>query len=358
MSSTKSNLGRYGAFPPPVSRQESDQNKRTLSMERVEGHNVWVIVVGIDRYKNENFSPLKGCRNDTEDICEYLMNVLKVPKKSNIVHLQDQEATRSTILKKFDEHFITNAKITNKSVALFYFAGHGARAKVDRKEWRCDNKVVESICPYDEGAVDAEGKEVYGIPQPTLQALFDKLEKEKRCNTLVILDSCHSGGMFRETKKRNTLGVGPPAGISETVRSPRFSDDKPRVLPDYLDRDLRKASMISVTKSLSDAGLRTGGTGEHSYIVLAACGKDQPAHEVKDGESGKWRGAFTLELVRMLRKLNDEQKHYDAIVSSIRLASSAVTQRPECRGIDRFKRVFMHYEAVLQRPDPTRMRSQ
>ncbi|KAH9934849.1 uncharacterized protein B0H18DRAFT_978613 [Fomitopsis serialis] len=98
-----------------------------------------------------------------------------------------------------------------------------------------------------------------------------------------------------------------------------------------------------MTSPSSDKSCTYRSAREHAYVVLAACDQHQIAHEVRDAD-GKLRGAFTLALFRALRDSEDGRKSYHTIISNLKLVRPSVTgQQPECRGMDRFKRAFMHY---------------
>ncbi|TFY64200.1 hypothetical protein EVJ58_g2781 [Rhodofomes roseus] len=353
-------------------------------MERVQGEDIWALIIGIDEYEDpELFRRLNGCRNDSVDVYRFLRDTLHVPQR-NIKMLHDKVATRSEILESFEEIFIKNHRITQRSVALFYFAGHGARVTIPQTARTGAQKrgtdFVESICPYDEGTytfklTQGDGFPVFGIPQRTLQRLFGDLEQEKKCNVVVVLDSCHSGGVFPDDpwqtripwSIRTPLAPWKPGWIragsywtqggwiaTGSVRVSYPVALYPPVVPANLDETIvRKAAKVSVTQRHSDPDTqpRTKGVSQHTYVVLAACGKHQLAHEVAD-RGGTQRGAFTLELVRVLRELQrkGEKKNYLAIISALKLGTLGAVQQPECRGSNSFKRFFMHY--MVNRAEP------
>ncbi|KZT67312.1 hypothetical protein DAEQUDRAFT_739510 [Daedalea quercina L-15889] len=310
---------------------QPNAQSRSLLLNKIQGENIWAIVVGIDNYKSPMFSPaLQGYRNDAES--------------NNIVLLQDQQATRSAIMHSIERLFVTNGSITAGSVVFFYFAGHGSRDLLSDSA-----TVVETLCPYD------QGYRVYSIAQPTLHKVFDGLEKAKKCNVVVILDSCHAGGMSPRHRRIQERNVGRTTNRAAHVRSAEHV--KSQVLPDSFDRDIvkRVAKMIR-PNSRVDANNRheTVGSVEHQYVVLAACGKEQRAHEIQyKGPDGtlKWRGAFTAELMGILCKLGEKRRSYYQIIADIkdRLSLVAEGQEPECRGASSYQRVFMHYHVDLSR---------
>ena len=148
----------------------------------MQGEDIWAIVVGIDHYYL--YDDLKGCENDADDVYAYLMKSLNAPQ-SNITLLKGNAATRSDMIAAFDA-LLTNKAISEKSLVLFYFAGHGTLVRMSKKQPQHLGRLVKSICPYDEGMKDRNsGKKICGIPQPTLQAVFDCLEARKKCNAVI-----------------------------------------------------------------------------------------------------------------------------------------------------------------------------
>ncbi|KZT63358.1 hypothetical protein DAEQUDRAFT_147237 [Daedalea quercina L-15889] len=329
-----------------MSRQRSERSDLTLTTEKVQGPRVWAILTGIDIYKDTaRLHSLKGCVNDAEDMHQYLKE--KGVPEQNMKLLFNKAATRDAILGSFKQHFLENDDISQEDVVLFFFAGHGARVRVSQVVWQCASNIVGSICPYDEelpGRGDDIGAAVYGIPQPTLQGLFDSLERQKTRNILVILDSCYAGGMFRAFWRGSTQTDGTSTSDSETVRAPKsIPDSKLPTLPDDLDTTVRKASLVPTMLLHNPASCVFGATSEHVYVVLAASSETQPAHEVYDGDT--WRGAFTRELTRALRQSEGERNYY-AIVSDIK--SLILGQNPQCAGTDKYKKPLTHHHVVQQ----------
>ncbi|KZT72841.1 hypothetical protein DAEQUDRAFT_548798 [Daedalea quercina L-15889] len=300
---------------------------------KIGGNNVFALVVGIDNYKAPEFPTLRGCRNDVADVVEFLRHTLCVPSP-HVHSLMDEEATRSAVIASFDRHLIQNSHITNKSIAVFYFAGHGSFAQVS-PSWACFNNTVETICPHDESTLKREGVSVLGIPQPTLHSLLSTLEEKRGCDILgypsarysllhtltsrktAILDSCYSGGMSRNLNEDSSV-----------LRTAQPISSLP-LLPD-LDHDIRsrvpvasrQATLVPLKASFQSGSLDT-------YTLLAACSQNEGAHEMTD-ECGNHRGAFTLEFFRMLRK--EHRLSYSSIVRHVAGKLRNSHQHPQCGG--------------------------
>ena len=102
----------------------------------------FALIIGIDNYQNEEIRKLKGCVNDSENVCLFLTEYLHV-NPAHIKHLRDGEATRENILSAFEKHLISNQEIQLNDAIVFYFGGHGSCAK------HPDGNIMQTICPYD-----------------------------------------------------------------------------------------------------------------------------------------------------------------------------------------------------------------
>jgi hypothetical protein len=157
------------------------------------------VLVGINDYSASHLShgdrresapgrvwpQLHGAVNDVLMMRELLVHLYKF-KAADIVLLQDQEATRSSILDAIEKQLV--APSASDDVALFYFSGHGSQVlNLFSDE---TDKLDESIIPADSraGALDIRDKELR-------RELNHVLDKGARLT--VILDSCHSGSGTR-----------------------------------------------------------------------------------------------------------------------------------------------------------------
>ena len=156
-------------------------------MKRISGQNIWALIIGIDQYKSDSIARLRGCRADADDFKCYLTDSLGVPE-GNIFQLQDKRATRELIIRSFEEHFLSNARIDEKSTAIFYFAGHGTR-NAHHVAGQPGGRHVETICPYDYGYADPKNF-VHGIPQTTLHALLSQA-KQTGCDVVSRILGVH-----------------------------------------------------------------------------------------------------------------------------------------------------------------------
>ena len=108
------------------------------------------------------------------------LSSLQVPE-ANICTLINEDATRESILSRFQMHLIRNPQIEKGDVIIFFYAGHGSRVEAP-KDWGTSDGKIETICPHDEGTRDKDGKEILGIPSMTVNELFRTLAAEKGNN--------------------------------------------------------------------------------------------------------------------------------------------------------------------------------
>ncbi|KAJ7828881.1 caspase domain-containing protein [Mycena leptocephala] len=241
---------------------------------------IFVLIIGIDEYVNtEELRTLRGAVNDARAVEKYLLD-LHVPP-SNIVLLENENATRSAILSAFKTHLLENANIPDHGDAtmILFFAGHGSSFEAP-SDLIAPNGRVETICPVDERTKNDAGEYVHAIPDYVLVRLLSELADKKGNNITVILDCCHSGGMERDV---------------EGTRDARtaLSDSCP--IPLHLDSHFWKGKNDTVQS------YRVWAQSSSSYVLLAACRAGEKAWE-EEGRDGKHYGRFTRGLISLLRE--------------------------------------------------------
>ena len=136
---------------------------------------------------------LNGARNDIALMRRLLVSRFGFPE-SNIRMLEDRAATRDGILAALTE-FV--ASTSEDDVVYIHFSGHGSQ--VDDLNGDEDDGLDETILPF-----DARTGSVPDITDDELNAILGKL---KSTNSLVVLDSCHSGTATRGGNALKTRSV-------------------------------------------------------------------------------------------------------------------------------------------------------
>ncbi|KAJ7906000.1 caspase domain-containing protein [Mycena leptocephala] len=241
---------------------------------------IFVLIVGIDEYVNtEELRTLRGAVNDARAVEKYILD-LDVPP-SNIVLLENENATRSAMLSAFRTHFLENTNIPDHGEAtmIFFFAGHGSRFDAP-SDLIAPGRRVEAICPVDERTENDAGEYVHAIPDYVLVRLLSELADKKGNNITVILDCCHSGGMERDVEGTRD---------ARTARSDSYS------IPLDIDSHFWKGKKDTVQSH------RMWTESSSSHVLLAACRAGETAREVVYPD-GTYHGRFTTHLVSLLQQ--------------------------------------------------------
>ncbi|KAJ7906975.1 hypothetical protein B0H13DRAFT_2273908 [Mycena leptocephala] len=286
----------------------------TMDSSSIPSEAVFAILVGIDNYAAaDEFGTLRGAVNDAKLFNEFLADSrdsggLQVPP-THIRFLENRNATRCAILSAFEAHFLNNPAIPDheNTTMIFYFAGHGSRVESPGNILAADGK-VEVICPVDERTLGVDGKYVHGIPDYVLGQLLFRLAEKKGNNIIVIMDSCHSGGMGRD---------------NEGIRNAREAS---RPIPLELDSHLWED--IGTTRPYNIW------TSAHSHVLLAACHQNGAAYETS---FKPFHGHFTKNLVTELRRTMLEDITYVDLIDDLPVFSRQV---PHCGGANSNRLVF------------------
>ena len=237
--------------------------------------NLYALLVGINDSSRSTASDLGGCLKDIE----FYETLLKshYPDTLRLEVLRDSEAERENIIDLFRKHLGNAGK---DDVALFVYAGHGAR-------WRSAPE-FSAFYPdgFDEGLVCHNSRSEsdafpYDLADKELAMLIHELSANDP-HIAVILDSCHSGSATRGAvemegaKTRATLSV-----------------DDTRPLESYLEGQY--ARMLKEGKPLTLPDSR--------HILMAACRRTQSAFELKG------RGNFSTHMDRVLDKFGPEMTY-------------------------------------------------
>src|SRR5262245_60374401 len=145
------------------------------------------VIVGINEYPE---SPLQGCINDAQDVITYLTDSLGV-SHSNILPLYDSRATKDATVNALRDMIATSSSGDH---LLFHYSGHGAQiASQDVNE---PDGLDEVLCPVDFDW----GDPTTALTDNELAALLATVPSGVALT--VVLDSCHSGDMKKDAKKR------------------------------------------------------------------------------------------------------------------------------------------------------------
>ena len=116
---------------------------------------MFALIIGINKYKDNDWDDLHDAVSDTRAIESYLMDDLGVDK-SRIRMLLDEEATRQGIIDALVA-LRDNVDIEHGEAILIYYSGHnGETSALDARAAKSTEKRIPSIIPQDFD----EGKEI------------------------------------------------------------------------------------------------------------------------------------------------------------------------------------------------------
>ena len=156
-----------------------------------------LLVIGINKYKSENFRNLNNAVKDAETIRDLLLNHFQF-KIENTKSLFDENATREKIIDVLD---IYHNKLSSEENLVIYFAGHGAKNKIGD---------VGYLIPS-----DAEKKISNYVSSSDIRDIIRGINAQ---HIYLIIDSCFSGSVI----DRNTR---PQPNVIENLpfkKSPYF----------------------------------------------------------------------------------------------------------------------------------------
>src|SRR5579862_9269254 len=224
------------------------------------------LLITVSGYKR---SPLPGVALDRETALD-LAQRLGVPKQ-NIVELSEQRVTREGVR---DALASMNGKIMPGDKLFVYFSGHGARF-FSQELGQC----TESIVMQDMHVVT--NREFAGMLKP-LSAKADK--------TIVMLDSCHAGGVAQAAADRALV--------------PTRAGWRPKFSPEASSPQCSQA--VNVRSFAQVRGTEVG-TTDHNLAILAAARNNEVAWDTLDG------GALTYNVQQCFAGAAKDADHSGAL---------------------------------------------
>jgi hypothetical protein len=226
-------------------------------------HALLITVSGYQR------SPLPGVALDRETAVD-LAHRLGVPSQ-NIVQLSEQQVTREGVK---DALAGMGEKIMPGDKLFVYFSGHGARF-FSKDLGQC----TESIVMQDMHVIT--NREFAGMLKP----LSTKADK-----TIVMLDSCHAGGVAQAAASRAIV--------------PRPNGQRPKFSPEASSPECSQAVNVRSFAQVRGADI---GTTDHNLAILGAARNNEVAWDTLDG------GALTYSVQQCLAGAASDTDHSGAL---------------------------------------------
>ena len=203
----------------------------------------YALVIGIANYENTDIFPkLDAPAVDAENVWETLVNNCGFPS-SNVLVLLDQQATKENIHSVITQF---NSKIGPVGKLVVYFSGHGTLYPV--------NTGTAYLVTYD--------STYYTNTLISSDELKSWLDTTQSNQVIVITDSCHSGGMIRDSSLDNLrMSQGGNSSDSE-----QFMD-----------------SFIGSFKNGNGSTEQKKGITGSKYLLLMACRFNEVSNEIPAG---------------------------------------------------------------------------
>ena len=140
---------------------------------------LFALVIGIGRYAFKQFSPLPGAVPDANEVFNWLVVELQVPR-NQVSLITDEAASRAGIISAL-EAFHSDDCIHQGDPIFIYYAGHGSGIPPP-KNWECGGpgRNIQILVPQDYSPEHG----VHGIPDYVLGWLIHRIA-EKKGNNIV-----------------------------------------------------------------------------------------------------------------------------------------------------------------------------
>jgi len=168
-----------------VSAWDSDNldDKKTINITRTKTKSeVWIAIIGINKYNHHKISNLKYAVADALLIKDYFLNEIKI-KQDHIFELYDEKAIRSNVEKVLGDTLRKKAKI--QDTVIIFYSGHGA-PEFDANSPDLD-KASKYLLTSD---TDPENMFSTAFAMERVGKIFDRISSKR---IIFLADTCYSG---------------------------------------------------------------------------------------------------------------------------------------------------------------------
>lgn len=274
------------------------------------------VLIGIGTYLKPSIPKLSGPVNDVALMKDILVGKFDFAAE-NVVVLKNEQATRKAILSTIRTHLIEKSMAGD--IAILHFAGHGSQITDVSSPRDEDDRLDETIVPY-----DSRQGSIFDITDDEINGLMRELSA-KTTNVVFILDSCHSGTAAR-------------GGVRE-------------IPPDTRIPPVPRQRTRGVFEKENDFHLQSA-----NYVELAACWPKELAREYSFG--GRTNGLLTYSIAQVLRSAAEPMTYRDLfrqLESAFTIRTT--TQHAHLEGTHLDTVVFgdtsiLRHPTVVVEPDP------
>jgi uncharacterized caspase-like protein len=225
------------------------------------------LVVGIGKFKDPKINPLRYSAADAQAFAETLKVHCRFDEVKTLV---DDQATTFDIRDAIDE---LAKKVTAEDLVVIYFASHGSPENLDKAG-------INYIVTY-----DTQVDKLYATAFK-MQDLLNDIERRISAERVVaFLDTCYSGGTFKESPAGWTKGSS--RGLRIETSGPRLADAEQQLQ--------RSGRDVKVENAPANSAHKPQGVGR---VVIASSAEDQRAWENDELK----HGYFTYFLIEVLKQ--------------------------------------------------------
>ena len=144
---------------------------------------LFALVIGIGKYALQQFSDLPGAVPDANEVVNWLVTDLQVPR-NQVSLLTDEAASRAGIISAL-EAFRSDDCIHQGDPIFIYYAGHGSSI-TSPDDWECGSpdKKIQILVPQDY----SPERGIHGIPDHVLGWLIHRIAEKKGNNIVGTLN--------------------------------------------------------------------------------------------------------------------------------------------------------------------------
>lgn len=279
------------------------------------------LVVGVNDYSNWNngatvngltlSAPSLSC--DVADATDFGQLLKDSFSFDSVTMLQDSQATAGAIVDGISG-LLSSSQAGD--VVCFYFSGHGARLPEDPSS--SSTRYYEAIVPYDTKLVTSA--QVASIAQAL---------EPNAINFTLVLDACHSGGMFLSPDAKGAVWDKSAAAAFQAACCAIVPWicllDPSGVDNNVSNLNLLPSGLCSMSKDTSKDN-----PNDAKATLLSACDYD----ELAGASAGKGHSTFTQAIIDVVNQCNFQISHPDLVAALRKQVSSYPnsSQTPQLRG--------------------------
>ncbi|WP_291995489.1 caspase family protein [Candidatus Accumulibacter sp. ACC003] len=278
------------------------------------------LFVGINKFANYPQFALNGCVNDARDMAALYKDLLGFTS-SEMSSLTDAQATKANIMARLAA-MVADARAGKLDYLVFSLSSHGTQMN-DTSGDEPDGK-DEAFVPYDIAEKDGSWDAAHIICDDELHDLFAQLP----ANVLleVYLDTCHSGSGLRGAE----FGLHAPRPRFVAPPDHEFDDKPARMRGFTLDAALPDAGKKKKEKKKKSASASKAAVLGAHHLLWTGCKANQTSADAFF--SGRYNGAFTYYLVKVMRDTQNKLSRKAVISEMRKQMKSSFAQSPQLEG--------------------------